>query len=88
MKDGPVLRDVDVLPVEHRLAALGEPGLLGQLRQQSQGLAGDPVLGVVEEEAGGLGGQALPALGVLGEQVTEVAVLDLGVVALQRLPAL
>ncbi len=82
-----VLGDVDALAAEHRLAPLGEPAFLGQRDQQPDRLVGDPVLGVVEPKAGGLGDETLAALGVGGEELAQVAVGDLGVVALQRPPA-
>ena len=46
--------------------------LVGELREQPQRLVGDPVLRVVEEEAGALGDQPLAAAGVLGEQLAQV----------------
>ena len=54
--------------------------------EQPQRLVGDPVLGVVEEEAGALGDQPRAALGVLGEEVAEVSLADLAVVLLEGLP--
>ena len=72
VKHGAVLGDVDVLAAEHRVAALGEPALLGQRDEQRERLVGDPVLRVVEVEARGLGGQPLAALRIGGEQVAQV----------------
>ena len=85
VEHGAVLGDVDVLAAEHGLAPLRpartpRPGR----RAGAMRLVGDPVLGVVEEEPGRLGGQPLAAAGVLGEQVAKVPLADLGVVALQR----
>ncbi len=54
--------------------------------EQHHRLVGDPVLGEVEVEAGAVGDQALAALGVGGEEVAQVPALDLGEVALERLP--
>ena len=88
VEDGAVLGDVDVLAGEHRVAALGDAALARPARQQHQRLVGDPVLGVVEEEAGALGDQALAAAGVLGEELAQVPLADLAVVVLQRLPGL
>ena len=87
VKDGAVLGRVDVLAAEHRLTALGEPGLRREGGEQGDRLVGDPVLRVVEVEAHGLGGQALPPVRIGGEQVAEVHARDLGVVALERLEA-
>jgi hypothetical protein len=82
----PVLGNVDVLASEHRVAARGDAALVRELPEQGQGLVGDPVLRVVENEAGALSRQALAAVGIVGEQVAEVAFADLGVVLLERLP--
>jgi hypothetical protein len=46
----PVLGDVDVLAREHRVAALGDARVRGELQQQRQRLVGDQVLRVVEVE--------------------------------------
>jgi hypothetical protein len=88
VKNRSVLRDVDVLAPEHRVPALGDAALVGELAEQLQRLVGDPVLRVVEEESSALGGQALAAAGVLGEDLSQVAAADLGVVALEGLPGL
>ena len=58
-----VLGDVDVVAPEHRLRALREPGLLGELDEEPQRLVRDAVLRVVEVEAGALGDQPLSACG-------------------------
>ena len=86
VEHGAVLRDVDVLAAEHRVASLGHAALVGELAEQPQRLVGDPVLGVVEEEAGALGDQPGAALGVLGEQVAQMALADLAVVLLEGPP--
>jgi len=81
MEHRPVLGHVDVLAGEHRRRALPQPGLLGQLNQQLQGLVGDAILGVVEEEPDRLGGHALPPGRVIGEEIPQVPGRDLLVVA-------
>ena len=86
MEHGAVLGDVDPVAAEHRGGPLGEPGFSSQLEQEPDRLVGDPVLRVVEVEAGAFGGEALAARRVLGEEVAEVEVADLGVVVLERLP--
>jgi hypothetical protein len=77
-----------VLAAEHGVAALGDPALLRQLPEQRQRLVGDPVLRVVEEQAGALRGEALSAAGVLGEDLPQVALAKIGVVPLEGLPGL
>ena len=72
MEDGAILGGVDLLAGEHGLDALLEVGLSGKVCQQLQGLIGDAVLGVVEEDAGGIGGEAGAARGVGFEEVAEM----------------
>jgi hypothetical protein len=83
-----VLRDVDVLPAEHRVAVRGHPAFVSQPQEQLEGLVGDPVLRVVEEEPGSFGDQALAAIRVLPEELAQVPSPDFGVMALERLPRL
>ncbi len=74
VQDRPVLRRVDPVAAEHRLRALREARFLGELEKEAQRLVGDAVLRVVEVDADALGGQALAAGCVLGEQVAEMHV--------------
>ncbi len=64
----------------------GEARLLGELHEQPERLVGDAVLRVVEVEAGALGGKPLAARRVVGEEVAQVEVADLGVVRFERAP--
>ena len=63
-----------------------ESRLLGELEEQPQRLVGDAVLRVVEVDAGALGCETLAARRVLGEEVAQMCLADLGVVALERRP--
>ena len=63
-----------------------ESRLLCEPDEQSQGLVGDAVLRVVEEEAGSLGGQALAARRVVGEERAQMNVMHRPRVRLERLP--
>ena len=54
--------------------------------EQLQGLVGDAVLGVVEEDAVGLGGEARAARRIFGEEVAQVPGLDALRVGGERLP--
>ena len=87
VQHGAVLGDVDPLAGEHRLDPLRQPGLLGQRHQQLDRLVGDPVLRVVEIQAGALGDQPLAPRRVGGEQVAQMQILDVLVVPAQPLPA-
>ena len=51
-----------------------------------QRLVGDAVLGVIEVEADGLGRQAFAAFGVVGEELAQGKLFDLGIVGFQRFP--
>ena len=62
------------------------PDSFGEGDEKAQGLGGDAVLGVVEKEAAGLGGEALAASGVFGEEIAQMLCANRGKVALQRLP--
>src|SRR5581483_7804198 len=66
-----VLGRVDRLAPPHRLDALGEAGPEGQRREQVEGLGGDAVLGVVEEQVAGLDRHRLAPLGVVGEELPQ-----------------
>ncbi len=72
VQDGPVLGRVDPVAAEHRLRALGEARLLGQLEEEAQGVVGDAVLRVVEVDPGAASGESLAAGCVLGEELAEV----------------
>ncbi len=88
VQDRAVLRRVDPVAPEHRLGALGEARLLGQLEEQAQRLVGDAVLRVVEVDTDTLGCEPFAARRVGGEEVAQVEISDLGVVLLQGQPCL
>src|SRR3989442_994916 len=71
---------------EHRLDPRWQPALGGRPEQERQRFAGQPVLRVVEVEAGRLDGQPLAAAGIVGEERPQVDVLDRLVVLSQRAP--
>ena len=86
MEHRAVLGHVDVLAREHRVAPVGHTPLLGEGDEQAHRLVGDAVLGVVEEEAGRLAGEALGPARVGGEELAQVHVPEPCRVLLQRLP--
>ena len=89
VEHGAVLGDVDVLAARTSpRAARAARARRRAPTSSAERLVGDPVLRVVEVEPGRLGGQPLAAVGVGGEEVAQVARRDLGVVALERPPAL
>src|ERR1700758_4980262 len=86
MQDGPPLRTVDLLTCEHRIDPRAQPGLFGQLQQQTQRLICYAVLGVVEVESRSLGRQTLTALGVLSKKLAQVHAADVLKMCRQGLP--
>ena len=86
VEHGAVLRHVDLLAPEHGVDAGAQAGLLGELEEERQGLVGDAMLRVVEIDPHRLRGEALAALRIAGEEILQMQVADLLVVALQFLP--
>lgn len=75
-----------MLTGEHRVAPPLEVRGLGQIDQQRQRFAGDPVLAVVDVEITHGKGELAAAVGILGEELAEVFAGDLVVMATQRVP--
>ena len=67
VQHGAVFGDIDFLAAEHRVHALAQAGFVRQLNQQLQGLIGDAVFGIIQEETGGFGGELLAAPEILRE---------------------
>ena len=82
----PLLRDVDLVAAKHGIDPRAQARLLGQLQQQLQRFVGDAILRVIEVNPYCLSRQSLPALGVVGEQLAQVKLLDLLVVCSQGFP--
>ena len=77
------LGDVDPLAREHRVAACSDPCFIRELDEQAHRFVRDPVLRVVEREAGSFGRQPLAAGRIGGEEIPEMRAGDLVVVLLQ-----
>ena len=86
VEHGSVLRDVDLLATEHGVDAGAQAGLLGEADEQRQRLISDPVLRIVEIDAGGLDRQPFTAAGIAREQLAEVNGADFAMVLFERLP--
>ena len=86
VQDGPLLGDVDLLPPKHGIDSGPQAGFLRQLQEELHRLVGDAVLGVIEVDADGLGGQALAALGVFREESSKMQLPDLLVMGFEGLP--
>ena len=59
VEDGAVFGDVDLLAGEHGVDALARLRLVGEVDEQTEGLVGDAVFGVVEVDAGGVDGRGV-----------------------------
>ena len=68
----PVLGDVDVLAGEHRVPALGQPDLVGQVHQRVEDLGVDQVLGEVDVQVARGEAEGLGPLRVGGEPAAEI----------------
>src|SRR6185437_14610016 len=86
VQHGPVFRDVDVRPVEHRVAVALEVGRAGEVDQQFQRVAVDAVFAVVDIEIADGEVEIAAAIGVFVEEITQMRLADLPVMLLQRTP--
>ena len=75
-------------PAEHRVAQLLDPGAPATRGEQAHRVGGEAVLRVVEHDVAGLGDEARAAPGIVGEQVAEPPIGELGVMREQRAPFL
>ena len=87
VQDGAVLCDVDLFALEHGVNRAAQPGFFRQLHEEVERFVRDAVLGVIEVDAGRFAGQPLAALGIIGKQLAQVQILDLGVMRSQGNPA-
>ena len=78
VQDGTVLGDVDLVAAEHGVDAVAQTRPVRERDEQAERLVGDAVLRVVEVDTVDLDGELLTALGIVGEQVAEVDVAQLG----------
>ena len=74
MERRPVLRPVDMLAAEHRVAPSGDTPLLRQREEEGDRLVRDAVLRQIGVDPDGLDGQPLDAARVVGEQLPQMHV--------------
>ena len=86
VQDGPSFGHIDLLAPEHGVDPRAQAGLLRQITKQLQRFIGDPVLGVVQEDASGLGGHALSAFGIIREEVSQADVAHFLLMIFKGLP--
>ena len=87
VQHGAVFRDVDSFAREHLFRPAFDVGLPRQVEQQAHCFFRDAVLGVIEEDVAGLGGELFKAPRVVREQLPQMQWRDRFVVFLQRLPS-
>jgi hypothetical protein len=86
VQDGAPFGHVDLLAIEHGLAQFRHLGLARQIKQQAQGLLGDQVLGVVEQNIVQGQGETLKTVRVAGEEIAQTQFIEVPAMALQGLP--
>jgi hypothetical protein len=86
VQDGPPLRDIYFVASKHSVDAGSQDGLLRQLQQELQRLAGDAVLGVIKVDTDGFRSEALATLWVIREELSQVQFPHLGEMGLKSLP--
>jgi hypothetical protein len=86
VKDRPVLSDIDLFASEHRRDPVTQTTGFGERDQEPQRLAGDPIFCKVKVNPLGFNREPLPSGWVVGEQLTQVDILDLCGVVGERLP--
>jgi hypothetical protein len=86
VENGPALRHVQRLASEHGVDPVAKAGLERELDEEAKRLVRRSVLRVVEVDAFGLDRESLTACRVLREELAQMPVLDLLVVALEGLP--
>ena len=72
MQHGAVFSDIDFFAREHCVNVLAQPGLLGQFQEQTHGLAGNPVLRIIEVKTQGLQSELFTALWIVREELSKV----------------
>ena len=71
-----MLGEVDLVAAEHGVDARAKPRLVRQREQELECLRRDPVLGVVEVNAGRLEAEPFGARRILAEQLAQVPVAN------------
>ena len=74
VQDGAVFGGVDVCAIEHRVAPLEHSLLTSQIQESVHHLMRDALLAEVDAEARGIQGPGRAAIGLIGEELPEIAV--------------
>ncbi len=88
VQHGALLRGVDLVPAEHGVNPRPQARFLGKFDKQLDRFSGDAVLGIVENETGGLDGHLLRALRVIRKELPQMQFANLLVMRLETFPCL
>ncbi len=88
MQHRPVLGEVDLFAREHALDPIAEAHLPRQVQQQGEGLIGETVLGIIEQQIIEADRILVEALRIVVEQLAHMDIGHLRIMRLQRLPGL
>jgi hypothetical protein len=86
VKNGPVLRRVNFLALEHGVNVLSQSAFLGKTDEATNRLIGDSIFRIVQVDAGPLHGHPLTPIGIVGKKRPQVYIADLIVVLLEGYP--
>src|SRR5580704_9784727 len=86
VKDGAILRDIDLVPAKHGIDSSSKAGFLGQLDEELQRIVRDPILRIIQEKPRSFHRQPLAALRVLCKELTEMHFFDFRMMRLERFP--
>ena len=86
MQHGAALGNVDLLAAKHRVDALAQARLLGELDEQLDGVVGDAILGVVEIDADGVEREPFAPRRIVGEELAQMDGRDRLLVGRERGP--
>ena len=85
-RTGRFSREVDLVAPEHRVDPPAQAGFLGKLSEELNGLGGNSVLRIIEVNTRRFGSDALAALAVIGEQISQMQRAHASTMRLQFLP--
>ena len=86
MENRPVLRDIDLFALEHRIDLGPQTAFIGQLQQKRDGLARDAIFRVVQIKADVFDYKAPAAFPVISKELSKMQVSDLVKVSLKSFP--
>jgi len=76
VEHGAILRRVDPLPAEHRIAPHGDASFSGELEQETDSLAVDPMLREIRVDPGRLERETLHSTRIAGEEIAKVNIAN------------